>query len=442
MTKAEFKRAMQCGLGRCYTELESTENIERYREIVLWGCLHNISFDVQFEGTRAPYLYELLRMFRDDEYFAEPLAKAFLKTKSDGGWHFNHYADLLRCFASDGNKTACAALCEKYDSLYNKLLKSRGGADFGFAKENFETLCINIIILGGGNKFFEIAVDIGRLLSKGESFERYDFEWFYSEAKDLFEKKALSETLKKKSMTSPETEKFYAVMEASEPVKERRKFTTPTAEELIKNRAVKLGERIRFVHRASDEQKKKLAEAIICENDLSVKAEWLSVFEKTSFPLDCEPLVEYTESNCEKLKETAFCALELCESEAVREFALRLLSKGERTDNALCMLITNYRKCDKTAILNGLYGLAVTYSDESYWHGVALHIIRMFSEGKKLPRELLNYIYENSLCSCCRESAVVYMGKRRWLTDEIINECRYDSNGYIREYACKKGSRS
>lgn len=35
------------GLGRCVLELESTEDTEWYREVVLWGCTHDLSYDTQ-----------------------------------------------------------------------------------------------------------------------------------------------------------------------------------------------------------------------------------------------------------------------------------------------------------------------------------------------------------------------------------------------------------
>ena len=47
MTKREFKEAMMRGLGRCILELDETEDAEKYREIVLWGCTHNLSYDTQ-----------------------------------------------------------------------------------------------------------------------------------------------------------------------------------------------------------------------------------------------------------------------------------------------------------------------------------------------------------------------------------------------------------
>ena len=55
-------------------------------------------------------------------------------------------------------------------------------------------------------------------------------------------------------------------------------------------------------------------------------------------------------------------------------------------------------------------------------------------ENHLLYRLQLEYMYENTLCSCCRESIVKEMGSRYMLTDRILEECLYDSNEEIREY--------
>ena len=51
MTKKEFKRAMQCGLGRCIQELQTTREPEKYKDAVLWACTHESAYDAQCEGA-------------------------------------------------------------------------------------------------------------------------------------------------------------------------------------------------------------------------------------------------------------------------------------------------------------------------------------------------------------------------------------------------------
>ena len=62
--------------------------------------------------------------------------------------------------------------------------------------------------------------------------------------------------------------------------------------------------------------------------------------------------------------------LKTCHGEAVRTLAFKLLPEKNYTANAICMLITNYCKNDREALLKALYRLPVTYSNTSSWHGV------------------------------------------------------------------------
>ena len=58
--------------------------------------------------------------------------------------------------------------------------------------------------------------------------------------------------------------------------------------------------------------------------------------------------------------------------------------------------------------------------------------------GRGKPTELLLYMYRNTLCSFCREYVVREMGRRRMLTQELLEEMQYDCNEDIRKYADKK----
>ena len=115
MNRKEFKRYMRQGLGRCVLTLRKSDNIEQYREIVLWGCLHNLSYDTQCEGTRAAYIYQLASCFHDDAHFIAPTIDAFQKLPRHLDWTFCHFFELLRLFAEKGSVDAKNALYEKYD---------------------------------------------------------------------------------------------------------------------------------------------------------------------------------------------------------------------------------------------------------------------------------------------------------------------------------------
>ena len=118
-----------------------------------------------------------------------------------------------------------------------------------------------------------------------------------------------------------------------------------------------------------------------------------------------------------------------------RGLALKMLADGENTAEALSMLIRNFKPRDRKILIDSLNKMEIDFDDESGWHGVTYDILHCFYKKVKLPREALEFIYERSLCSFCRESAVRAMGRRGWLTDEMKRECLYDSNTDIIAYA-------
>ncbi|MBQ3490369.1 MAG: hypothetical protein IJA86_07250 [Clostridia bacterium] len=98
------------------------------------------------------------------------------------------------------------------------------------------------------------------------------------------------------------------------------------------------------------------------------------------------------------------------------------------------MLICNYSSDIKHLLLDELYKIKVDCKDESYWHSIGFKILNMCDQKVRLPKEFFNYVYETTLCSCCREYAIRALARNRWLTREMIEECRYDSNSNITAY--------
>ena len=170
------------------------------------------------------------------------------------------------------------------------------------------------------------------------------------------------------------------------------------------------------------------------EEELSKKAELLSVFQNEGFPIQHEAVIACSKSDHERLREIAFDVLGNCKSAVVKRYAYELLDAGENTYDAIRMLISNYTPDDKSLLLSALHHLKVDYQDESGWHGIGLHILEADARKIKLPKECLLYIYETTLCSCCRDYAIRALAKHRWLTANIIEECRYDSNCDIAAY--------
>ncbi|MDE6677870.1 MAG: hypothetical protein K2K02_02415, partial [Ruminococcus sp.] len=203
---------------------------------------------------------------------------------------------------------------------------------------------------------------------------------------------------------------------------------------------IKLAERnsvqrkdIILFRRAEIPEKMKVADTLIKETDLNKKAELLKAFtiSGNSFPTAPEVLIKYADSDNKKLRETAVEALLYIKAECVHDFAVKLLEK-EFSINAVIMLIENYKHSDKENLIDILNNITIDGDDESGWHEIVRTINNNIYE---MPEEAVMFVYEKSMCSFCRESAVDELIRRNLFTEEIKSECLMDCNSYIRKEA-------
>ncbi len=352
-----------------------------------------------------------------------------------------HFCELLRLFAESGQTEAKNILYKKYDILLASLKRKRSFRSYDFDRDNFERICISLISLDGVDALLKIAEDMGMLFRINPHYDGSDFDCFFFDSENKFGKKRFLSFLKHEAKRS---ENILCLYENYKKVLQdfnntvHKPIESLSADNLINEvdstGKLTLSSKVRFSRTAEDHEKMKLALLALEEEDIIKKAELLSAFRGEEFPIQHEAIIEYSRSDCEELREIAFDILTNCKSAAVRQYAYELIDSGENTCCAVQMLISNYTPDDKTVLLSTLYSLKVDYKDESDWHGIGLHILDVFDRKIKLPKECLLYIYETTLCSCCRESTVRNLAKHRWLTDDIIEECRYDSNHNIAEY--------
>ena len=445
MNKKDFKVCMQQGRGQCHLVLKSEKDIAKYKDIVLWGCLHNLSYDTQCEGgTRAEYVYTLTTYFGDEDYFLFPIIKAFEACPQRRDELFEHFSKLLSLFAKNGNERARDALERKYDQLFAILLTKRKFENYyDFERHNFERLCVALRHFGDTNNKLKIVGDLGRLFRENPHYDCDWFDWFCFCLENDFGKDGLQTFLNEHSQKSENVKCFYESYLQFKKANSNKHPTTklakaPSVEE-IKNEIASTGRiapisRVRFSRHADTDVRKELAEEALAEVDLDKKAELLSLFFNGGFPLSHEIIIEYTNSTHERLREVSLGVLTYCESDIVRDFALPLMAEENLKAHALKMLLCNYTPEDKQFLLDALGKLKVTYDNQSNWHDIGFKILDLFDKEKDLPKEFLLYIYNTTLCSCCRRSAVQALDKRQWLTEDIIEECRFDSNNDIREY--------
>lgn len=447
MTREKFKKFMCQGHGRCAIVLQSEGDIEKYKNIVLWGCRNDLSFDRQCEGTRAAYVYSLSSYFNDAKYFLFPTIAEFEKKQSYSSAKFNHLVDLLAKFAENGYSQAKIALEKKYDFLFDCLLKKRRFARYDYERDAFEAICITLYSLGGADSLLKIVSDLGRLLRENSHYTIDEFDWLLVVIEGGEGKKRLSSLLGKKAKNdvniacfyqcylNHKNVKYYANQVASDEI--------PSADDLKKgiyDNSSRYIDRVIFMRHASESEKNRLAQMIIDEPDSDIKAKMLSMlaFGDAICLLPHGKIIEYSRSANFSLRDAALSVLAKCRSQEVREYALELLENDEHRASVIKILIANYTTSIKDLLLTELEKIKIDYSDECAWHEIGCEILGAHEYGVSLPKEFFLYIYNNTLCSYCRERALKALARRRALTSDIIEECRYDCNADIASYVSKR----
>ena len=154
------------------------------------------------------------------------------------------------------------------------------------------------------------------------------------------------------------------------------------------------------------------------------------------FPFDPTPVINDARSAHPRLRSVALEALSEIRHPGVRDFAWELLASNP--DNALPIVIKNYLPEDEARLYARLQAYPVDYACKSNWHWLHLAIFDLFEKDSGVdspPKPLLPLVYETTLCSCCRETAVRLMGRYRMIAPELWEEQLHDSNDEIRKAA-------
>lgn len=437
MNKEDFRQYMLCGHGRCFSATD--EELQQFRDIVLYGCLNDISFDLQCEGSRGLFMYNLALQYEDYDYFLQPAIEKFLSAEVCDDWHLiNHLADFIDYFASDYNdKSAQKAIKEKYKQLYELLMSLRWSVRANEVSQCYEYIAIVLMQKSTINLAMKIFEDIGKFFIRrrraADDDLKWRFEWFWHCACEKYGEKYLSEKFDILSKDNAGLRRFRRVMlcKDEEETVSRKKLSADEFIELSENNSVKRKDVI-ALRRSECSEKMKVAQAVVSETDLNKKAELLKAFTISSspFPLAPEILVNYAGEN-KNLCETAVDAMLYLKADCVYDFALKLLEKGFSLD-AVLMLINNYHDSDRKILLDILDNIKIDRDNESGWHNIVLEIVRNI---ETLPDEFIFFVYEKSMCSYCRESAIDELIRRNLFKEEIRSECLWDCNDDIRKEA-------
>jgi len=184
-----------------------------------------------------------------------------------------------------------------------------------------------------------------------------------------------------------------------------------------------------------------LAKFYVSEKDLETRAGLLDLFSygetkcEGYLPLDC--VLRDAASDDVSLRVSALGVLKWVKDPRVHDFALDMLKKRGVSHELLSVLAGNYRPDDDDFLIGALKKIG------SMRHRVHLILARIPEDknGNGLSQRMLMYLYGAIECTCCREKVVRELGRRGWLTDDMLAECLHDASGDIRDYAQRLLSR-
>ncbi len=437
ITRNQFRHDFLRGLGSALLELKTCNNPQKYYDIVLYGCLHNTTFDMQSEGGRGWYLHEAA-VAVNSATIENVIIERYSRSFSDI-WLFDQLTTILYYFTIDGSKAARTALYDKYGVMIKKLSCVRISRNTSICnyRDMFDWLCVWLTSLDGWAAFKRIVNEVGeKLLTKDADF--FFSEWFYGNAKYKFGEKRVKSYLTKNAENNGLIRQYWVKAQECD----KNKFVTqsvPTLEEVIEGAGGDgyhgRGLSLRFSKNAGREDLEKLFNAGMAEPDLKKRAEILWGLKWAEYPVSDDFITEMLGSENEDIRETAYNIMENNPSPKAREYALDLINKGRDVANAIGLLSKNLIKSDERMFCDLVKSFPLK-TDEGDWHSVFSSAIKgMKSIGGKPKTDLLEYMYRQTYCSYCRETTVKLMHKKKVLTGSLLQECRYDSNNKTRRLA-------
>jgi hypothetical protein len=430
LSRDEFEDALAKGLGRALLYVK-TYGLDRVKDLVLYACLHDVSYDAQIEGSRAKWLFA---MFVDSPYYLEfreaILARIVLE---DETWVLLQLCGLAREMALIGDSIAEQALV---DFVYRRasFLLPRQVGDYSIGED---WIGVNELIeVRGIDALLELSRIYGRrLLANPDDWVMDNLQIFTDKSAEvvrLFEEYAKKEE-------SIAVYYHYLIDRQVFMTDEERKFTRQssprkkTSIETILNAARnKEGEYpsiyMTFAVRATATELETVFDLLLTEADEDICLRLLWMFRRTPLPRLADRLFDWADSSYGKLRMAAVEVLARISDDRVYGLGRSKLAHRQLTGmdiGTIDLFIHNYHSGDEELLLAGLNDVEINDEDR---FSIGRSILSL-SQQQSHPELglLLNWMYDLTPCSCCRESAVIELKEYGQMTDKLLAEYPFDS---------------
>jgi hypothetical protein len=414
----QFFDSLKRGTGEVYLILKANPDID-FSDYLIKGGTINYAHDQQSEGSRATYIYGLIKRSRHKDKIVKAILNNLRSEKKDY-WGLEQMCDLAVLFDKAGVPEAKKALYSRFEK--------NGRPGYEFCGQN------QVVKIDGLKGLLKVAEVAGKNLNKNK--DAWEDSWVVDEFQKRNKSIDVYKELEKASRQNKNIKSYVNSINKNKwkPFKKTKfkKFTY----ELVKQKIEDNKFRIISTDRAndlSDNEVKKLADDFLAEKEVSKKEAYLRFFSKRQFPYGFSPIFKIATSrpyNKSRLVEFALDALRYFSDKKIRKLALDNFKSRKNPCDYLSLLASNYKKGDHKVLTD----IINRSNDYDYVHSLVYGLVDIYEFNPtpdcKLP---LVTMYSKINCGIHRADIVKIMEANNVLPDDIRSELKFDSYVTVRE---------
>ncbi|MCL2320925.1 MAG: hypothetical protein FWC47_02330 [Oscillospiraceae bacterium] len=418
-----------------------------YKDAVLCASLNNTCYDPNCEDERYPYLFEAIKLIGDDDFFEDKIIEKF--HKSNSFWIVNQLSGILYLFGKDGREKSINALQTRLNEYFTALSKKKCNRYDENIIKCTEVIFIRLCEFHGINYLPEYAENIGCVMKNSIDEDIFLLDNLQKYLSAKFSVKKVVNALKKKSEKSENIKYFL----------DKLLFTENSREESSNQQKINYQMLINAVNSTEDNILRSMAaKASLSCKDIEVlqaadrlKGEkdpkniyaLVLFFIFVDYPYSIDDLIHiYNNTDDKPLKSICLESLSRYNNKYLHDLALDNLRNKTLIKESLGLLIKNFD--NDYSFLQEVLEEYKENPDYDF-HDLTLLVIKIFQDRKcKKGFEVLSYAYRKNQCSFCRTNLVEIMCKNEIISNEILDECLYDSSektrSMVKDYLKNKNS--
>ena len=311
---------LQKGLGRAFKYIEAHGDRDKISTDLLNACLHDLAYDPQCEPSRANYLFELISLTDNIDFYREKIFQAL--PIANNFWDAHQLYDLVLIWAKQGDTGAREIIYQTFSRQENN--ESWLGGN-------------QIIQLDGIKGLLKVAKTVGKKLLQDD--ELWEDDWLISQARENYGADRVNSALEQAAANSIEIEAYLNAVKAHQANNAIDKVQRQKRRDRSKNLKLdyilqKIAEPKchfyllnKFGINASDRDLEIIFDRLLQETKKEQLRRYLWVFKNRSFPRLDSRIFDLAAGDDEDIQYCAIAALSNNKSESVRSLAIDLIDK-------------------------------------------------------------------------------------------------------------------